>query len=98
MGHRRYGADTGAFLVPLYGGGELPQAFCRVAAVAGALYVLRQPVTSVLLHPGSRSCVGIITNTGQVRRTVLASWECIISRCTAGDVSGCAIVQGLHLV
>ncbi|BDA41276.1 Rab proteins geranylgeranyltransferase component A 2 [Coccomyxa sp. Obi] len=62
----RYGADTAAFLVPLYSGGELPQAFCRVAAVAGALYVLRQPVTSVLLHPDSRSCAGVVTSTGQV--------------------------------
>ncbi|CAL8462001.1 g1532 [Coccomyxa elongata] len=72
----RYGADTAAFLVPLYGGGELPQAFCRVAAVAGALYVLRQPVTSVLLHPDSRSCAGITTSTGQVLRCKALATSC----------------------
>ena len=26
----RYGAGAGAFLAPLYGCGELPQAFCRL--------------------------------------------------------------------
>jgi hypothetical protein len=40
----RYGAGHGAFLLPLYGAGELPQAFCRLAAVKGALYVLRRAV------------------------------------------------------
>ena len=30
----RYGAGAGAFLAPLYGCGELPQAFCR--SVLGA--------------------------------------------------------------
>jgi len=45
----RYGPGTGAFLVPLYGMGEIPQAFCRVAAVGGAVYVLRCPVTEILL-------------------------------------------------
>jgi hypothetical protein len=30
----------GAFLMPLYGSGELPQALCRVAAVHGAVYAL----------------------------------------------------------
>lgn len=38
---------TTAFLVPLYGSGELSQAFCRSAAVYGATYVLRQTVSSV---------------------------------------------------
>ena len=40
----RYG--TTAFLVPLYGSGELSQAFCRSAAVFGATYLLRRaPLT-----------------------------------------------------
>ncbi len=36
----RYGST--AFLFPLYGSGELPQAFCRSAAVHGATYLLRR--------------------------------------------------------
>jgi hypothetical protein len=35
----------GAFLMPLYGSGELPQALCRVAAVHGAVYALGVGVT-----------------------------------------------------
>ena len=62
----RYGPDTAAFLVPMYGSGELPQAFCRVAAVAGAVYVLRQTISSVLIDAQTRSCRGITTGSGQV--------------------------------
>ena len=63
--HRRYGVGTGALLAPLYGAGELPQAFCRVAAVAGALYVLRRPLAALLLRGGR--CTGVRACGGQVR-------------------------------
>lgn len=43
----RYGEGTGPFLTPLYGCGELPQAFCRVAAVAGGVQVLRAPLAGL---------------------------------------------------
>lgn len=35
----RFSNAVGAFIYPMYGHGELPQAFCRCAAVKGALYV-----------------------------------------------------------
>jgi RAB protein geranylgeranyltransferase component A len=35
----RFANAEGAFIYPMYGHGELPQAFCRFAAVKGALYV-----------------------------------------------------------
>lgn len=38
-----------AFLVPMYGSGELSQAFCRSAAVHGGTYLLRHGVTQVVL-------------------------------------------------
>eukprot|EP00536_Pseudo-nitzschia_multiseries_P000310 jgi/Psemu1/249356/estExt_Genewise1Plus.C_40140 len=41
----RYG--TTALLVPLYGSGELPQAFCRSAAVFGATYLLRRELLAI---------------------------------------------------
>uniref|UniRef100_A0A453EQ99 Rab proteins geranylgeranyltransferase component n=1 Tax=Aegilops tauschii subsp. strangulata TaxID=200361 RepID=A0A453EQ99_AEGTS len=49
----RFANAQGAFIYPMYGHGELPQAFCRFAAVKGALYVLRMPVTALLVdqHP-----------------------------------------------
>lgn len=38
-----------AFITPLYGMGELPQAFCRMAAVYGAVYVLRRQLKGALI-------------------------------------------------
>ena len=48
----RFGAGQGAFLVPRYGASELPQAFCRAAAVKGALYMLRTSVEAVAQAEG----------------------------------------------
>ena len=50
-----------------YGSGELPQAFCRVAAVHGAVYVLRCGLRSLLLDAGGHRCQGLRTAAGQVR-------------------------------
>jgi RAB protein geranylgeranyltransferase component A len=44
----RYGST--AFLVPLYGTGELSQAFCRSAAVHGGTYLLRRAISKVFLN------------------------------------------------
>ena len=44
----RYG--TTAFLVPLYGSGELSQSFCRSAAVFGATYLLRRAPLAIQLE------------------------------------------------
>jgi RAB protein geranylgeranyltransferase component A len=38
-----------AFLIPMYGSGEVAQAFCRTAAVAGATYMLRTAPDGVVL-------------------------------------------------
>jgi RAB protein geranylgeranyltransferase component A len=43
----KYG--TTAFLVPMYGSGELSQAFCRSAAVFGATYLLRRAPLAIQL-------------------------------------------------
>ncbi|DBA93573.1 TPA: hypothetical protein ACH3X3_013652 [Trebouxia sp. C0006] len=70
----RHGPSSGAFLTPMYGCAELPQAFCRMAAVHGAVYVLRQPIDSLLLDSKTHDCRGIQTDTGQiVRCSVLAA-------------------------
>jgi Rab proteins geranylgeranyltransferase component A len=44
----RFGST--AFLVPLYGSGELSQAFCRSAAVYGTTYLLRRAPTAIVLN------------------------------------------------
>ena len=42
--------QAGALLLPVYGACEVAQAFCRLAAVHGALYVLRCPAAALLLE------------------------------------------------
>uniref|UniRef100_A0A0A9CUQ5 Rab escort protein n=1 Tax=Arundo donax TaxID=35708 RepID=A0A0A9CUQ5_ARUDO len=49
----------------MYGHGELPQAFCRCAAVKGALYVLRMPVAALLMDEEKKNFVGARLPSGQ---------------------------------
>ena len=56
----KYGGT--AFLVPLYGAGELSQSFCRSAAVHGGTYLLRRAITKVLLCKGGDSVRGVLLN------------------------------------
>lgn len=62
----RFPNAIGAFLYPLYGMGELPQAFSRCAAVKGALYVLRMSVDALLRDKESHEFKGIRTSSGQL--------------------------------
>ncbi|ONH97292.1 hypothetical protein PRUPE_7G181700 [Prunus persica] len=60
----RYGA-SGALLYPTYGLGELSQAFCRRAAVKGCIYVLRMPVTALLMDQNSGQYKGVRLASGE---------------------------------
>ncbi|CAI5531923.1 unnamed protein product [Closterium sp. Naga37s-1] len=62
---QEYGAEAG-MMVALYGMGELAQAFCRLAAVKGALYVLRRPVASLLVNAHTGRCEGVALEDGQL--------------------------------
>lgn len=57
-----------AFLVSSYGAGELPQAFCRMSAVYGGMYMLGTPHT--LQHESGR-LVGVSTQYGLQRAPLL---------------------------
>ncbi|KAL5745269.1 hypothetical protein ACOSP7_026415 [Xanthoceras sorbifolium] len=61
----RFQNALGALIYPIYGQGELPQAFCRRAAVKGCLYVLRMPVISLLKDEDSGSYKGVRLASGQ---------------------------------
>jgi len=61
----RHGPGTGAFILPLYGSGEIPQAFCRVGAVGGATYVLRCPVDGIVMASGSDGGAVLAVRTGE---------------------------------
>lgn len=55
----RYG--TTPFLFSMYGSGELPQAFCRLCAVFEGIYILRKPVSSLVVHGPSNTCRGLLS-------------------------------------
>ncbi|KAL6626418.1 hypothetical protein ACP70R_030144 [Stipagrostis hirtigluma subsp. patula] len=61
----RFANAEGAFIYPMYGHGELPQAFCRCAAVKGALYVLRMPVAAALMDEEKKNFIGARLASGQ---------------------------------
>ena len=52
------------------------QAFCRVAAVAGATYVLRHPVAALLTDRVTGACVGVSTAAGQTLRCAALAADC----------------------
>jgi RAB protein geranylgeranyltransferase component A len=54
----RFG-DT-AFLVPMYGSGELSQAFCRSGAVYGSTYMLRRSPLAVVLDVSANNVKGVL--------------------------------------
>uniref|UniRef100_A0A0D3HBC3 Rab escort protein 1 n=1 Tax=Oryza barthii TaxID=65489 RepID=A0A0D3HBC3_9ORYZ len=61
----RFANAQGAFIYPMYGHGELPQAFCRCAAVKGALYVLRMPISALLMDEERKNFLGARLTSGQ---------------------------------
>lgn len=65
----KFGQGQGAFLLAYYGNGDLPQAFCRTAAVKGATYILSEAVPELLFEEEERTqnqCIGLRLGTGQV--------------------------------
>ena len=48
------------FLWPMYGSGELPQAFCRLCAVFGGVYYLDRPVDAFVIN-SSNQIIAIIS-------------------------------------
>lgn len=65
----KFGQGQGAFLLTYYGNGDLPQAFCRTAAVKGATYILSEAVSEILLKDGEgtkKQCAGIQLESGQI--------------------------------
>ena len=51
----RFGGDS-PYIYPLYGLGELPQAFARLSAVYGGTYMLNKPGCEVLFDDAGRAC------------------------------------------
>ena len=61
----RYGNTP--FIWPLYGAGEMPQAFCRMCAVFGGLYCLRRSASALTVCTDTNRCTGIFSDGQQLR-------------------------------
>lgn len=71
------------------GQGQRLQAFCRVAAVAGALYVLRCSLTDVIIDSETGRVTGVQTAAGQTLSCeALVSNVDLLGRFSAGEHSG----------
>ncbi|KAG1411370.1 hypothetical protein G6F58_008585 [Rhizopus delemar] len=56
----------GGYLCPLYGGAsEIAQAFCRICAVYGGIYILNSPIDKILVNNETNECTGLVTKEGQ---------------------------------
>jgi Rab GDP dissociation inhibitor len=62
----RYGNSP--YIYPMYGLGELPQAFARISAVHGGVYMLRTDVTALLTDPTTGRVCGVRTPDGREAR------------------------------
>jgi hypothetical protein len=74
------------FLVPLYGAGEYAQAWCRLGAVYGGVFILREQPTHLLVEQnaetGKGEAVGVAVASGTrytARRGVVAAEACVPS-------------------
>jgi len=65
----RYG--TTPFLVGLYGMSELPQAFCRLCAVYGGMYILRRSAQELHIDKETGKYNGIVDTEGQ---SLFSNW------------------------
>ena len=94
----RFGAGQGAFLAPLWGSGELPQAFCRSCAVKGGVYRLNCAPVAVVLEGDDRSpgekpssrVAGVRLSTGETVRceSLLLSPDIGAAEVDGGELDG----------
>ncbi|KRY69318.1 Rab proteins geranylgeranyltransferase component A 2 [Trichinella pseudospiralis] len=64
QGVGRFG--TSPYLWTIHGSGELPQAFCRCAAVNGAVYCLRRPVRAWIFNKQCKAVVAVVIGNQRV--------------------------------
>lgn len=81
----RYGKSP--YLYPLYGLGELPQGFARLAAIYGGTYMLDKPVDALVYDDDGKVCG--VTSGGETAKTgvVVCDPSYAVDKCkTAGKV------------
>lgn len=83
-------AHTSRCVLPL-------QAFVRYAAVNGAITVLREGISRLLLDPGSGRCTGVTTRSGQRLQCEALVANALVLRWVAGWRMGWDEIRGANL-
>jgi Rab proteins geranylgeranyltransferase component A len=83
---------TTAFLTPLYGSGELSQAFCRSAAVHGATYLLRRAPIGIAPSTGDYAAAPLEQHSVRLKNPVDNTTKDI--KCRHVVIPDAAIVRG----
>jgi Rab proteins geranylgeranyltransferase component A len=105
----RYVASIGrftgnAFLVPLYGVGEITQSFCRLCAVYGGIYVLRAPIDGFVVDDDANAVVGIRCAVGDNGDKAVLKAKHVITNASylpcfsANAVTSSQILRGVFLL
>ena len=84
-----------AFLVPLFGSGELSQAFCRSAAVYGATYLLRRCVTGIQFSPDGNTLEGVLLHPYVDNKGASDTPEGVSD---TREAAPCKLVRGSHVI
>ena len=79
----RYGNTP--FIWPLYGAGEMPQAFCRMCAVFGGLYCLRRDASGITINNANNECTGVISNNQLLKCKQLILGHSYVPKCFRKD-------------
>ena len=69
-----------AFLTPMYGSGEFPQAYCRSAAVHGGTYLLRRQPTHIVVGNDNHVCGVVLMDSDTQTKKTVKSKHVITSR------------------
>lgn len=97
------GRFTGnAFLIPLYGVGEITQSFCRLSAVYGGIYVLRAPISHFLIDSEEECVKGIRCLDGKVLKgkvfIVNAGYACCLTRHSTHSLTTSQVLRGVFVL
>eukprot|EP00736_Rhodelphis_marinus_P001630 Rmarinus@m.13492 len=85
-----------AFLVSYYGSGELSQAFCRLSAVHGGVFMLRNTATALVLAPPPTSKQEASTTNQESAVGSLSSEPCAVDKDDAAGSQSCTAVSSEH--
>jgi len=88
----RYGKSP--YIYPLYGLGELPQAFARLSAIYGGTYMLDKPIDEIVTDPATGKFVGVRSGNETVKAKQVIGDPSYFGGVAAGVVGGNAASVG----